>query len=285
MPHVLVAGKLHPSGIELLRGTLRRDLRLCRGGLRAELCAAHRHRPTAWSSARSPFRPRPSSVPRGSASSRGTASATTRSTCPSLNERGIALAIVGDVNSVSVAEQAMMLLLAAAKRAIRSDRAVRDGGLGLAQPAGAERALAASGCSSSASAGAAGISPAWRPASAWTFAPSIRSSAGRGWPDESVSPGGDLPRGPGLGRLRLRACAEGRQAGDRGGGARGDEADRRAREHGAGRRGRRIGADRRALRASVSPPRASTSSTTSRRRPATPASRWTRSSSRPISRA
>ncbi len=43
-----------------------------------------------------------------------------------LNARGIALAIVGDVNSVSVAEHAMMQLLAGAKQAIRADRAVRD---------------------------------------------------------------------------------------------------------------------------------------------------------------
>lgn len=43
-----------------------------------------------------------------------------------LNERGIALTIVGDVNSVSVAEQAMMFLLAASKRVLRADRAVRD---------------------------------------------------------------------------------------------------------------------------------------------------------------
>ncbi|MCH9748725.1 MAG: hydroxyacid dehydrogenase [Alphaproteobacteria bacterium] len=43
-----------------------------------------------------------------------------------LNLRGIPLAIVGDVNSVSVAEQAMMQLLACAKQAIRADRAVRD---------------------------------------------------------------------------------------------------------------------------------------------------------------
>ena len=41
-----------------------------------------------------------------------------------------ALAIVGDVNSISVAEQAMMLLMAAAKRAIRGDRAVRAGDWG-----------------------------------------------------------------------------------------------------------------------------------------------------------
>lgn len=46
---------------------------------------------------------------------------------PALNARGIALTIVGDVNSVSVAEHAMMLMLAAAKRAIRGDRAVRTG--------------------------------------------------------------------------------------------------------------------------------------------------------------
>lgn len=43
-----------------------------------------------------------------------------------LNDRGIALTIVGDVNSVSVAEQAMMFLLAASKRVLRADRAVRD---------------------------------------------------------------------------------------------------------------------------------------------------------------
>ncbi|WP_420395782.1 hydroxyacid dehydrogenase [Nioella sp.] len=43
-----------------------------------------------------------------------------------LNDRGIALTIVGDVNSTSVAEQAMMFLLAASKRVLRADRAVRD---------------------------------------------------------------------------------------------------------------------------------------------------------------
>lgn len=43
-----------------------------------------------------------------------------------LTARGIALTIVGDVNSASVAEQAMMFLLAASKRLLRADRAVRD---------------------------------------------------------------------------------------------------------------------------------------------------------------
>jgi D-3-phosphoglycerate dehydrogenase len=45
---------------------------------------------------------------------------------PSLNERGIALTIVGDINSVSVAEHAMMLILSASKRVLRGDRAVRS---------------------------------------------------------------------------------------------------------------------------------------------------------------
>jgi len=43
-----------------------------------------------------------------------------------LNEHKIALMIVGDVNSISVAEHAMMQMLAAAKRAVRADNAVRD---------------------------------------------------------------------------------------------------------------------------------------------------------------
>lgn len=43
-----------------------------------------------------------------------------------LDARAIALAVVGDVNSVSVAEHAMMLLLAAAKSTLTGDRAVRD---------------------------------------------------------------------------------------------------------------------------------------------------------------
>ena len=44
-----------------------------------------------------------------------------------LNARRIPLCIVGDVNSVSVAEHAMMQILACAKQLIRSDRAVRSG--------------------------------------------------------------------------------------------------------------------------------------------------------------
>lgn len=45
-----------------------------------------------------------------------------------LSARGIGLTIVGDVNSVSVAEQALLFLLAGAKRALAADRAVRGPG-------------------------------------------------------------------------------------------------------------------------------------------------------------
>lgn len=45
---------------------------------------------------------------------------------PALNARSIALAIVGDVNSASVAEHAMTFMLAAAKRFRAADQATRD---------------------------------------------------------------------------------------------------------------------------------------------------------------
>ncbi|MEM8728549.1 MAG: hydroxyacid dehydrogenase [Pseudomonadota bacterium] len=44
-----------------------------------------------------------------------------------LNDRGIALAVCGDVNSRTVAEHAALLILAASKRVLRADAAVRSG--------------------------------------------------------------------------------------------------------------------------------------------------------------
>lgn len=46
---------------------------------------------------------------------------------PALTARGIPLTICGDVNSTAVAEHAAMLILAASKRVLRADRAVREG--------------------------------------------------------------------------------------------------------------------------------------------------------------
>ena len=129
MPHVLVAGKLHPSGIELLRG--RSDVTFDYVAEVSEPSYA-------------PFIDKADGlVIRTQPLSAETVKRATRLRIvsrhgvgydsidlPSLNERGIALAVVGDVNSISVAEQAMMLLLTAAKRVIRSDRAVRNGDWG-----------------------------------------------------------------------------------------------------------------------------------------------------------
>ncbi len=136
---------------------------------------------------------------------------------PSLNARGIALAVCGDVNSVSVAEQAMMLMLAAAKRAVRADRAVRDGAWtwrnGLEPGELWNKRLLIVGF------GRAGKHLA-RMADGFRHGdPRLRSDppearlAGR-----QCSAGGDRGGRPRLGGLRHRACPEGRQAGDRGGG-------------------------------------------------------------------
>ena len=140
MPHVLVAGKLHPSGIALLKS--RADVTFDY----VEEISEPSYAPLIGAADGLVIRTQPLSADTVRRADRlrivsrhgvGYDSVD----LPSLNDRGIALAVCGDVNSVSVAEQAMMLLLAAAKRAVRSDRAVRDGRLGLAQPPRAGRTL------------------------------------------------------------------------------------------------------------------------------------------------
>jgi D-3-phosphoglycerate dehydrogenase / 2-oxoglutarate reductase len=129
MPHILVAGELHPSGIELLRG--RSDVtfdyvrEVSEPSYAPLIDAADglviRTQPLSAETVKRAARLRV-------VSRHGVGYDSVD--LPSLDERGIALAVVGDVNSVSVAEQAMMLLLAAAKRVMRSDRAVRGGDWG-----------------------------------------------------------------------------------------------------------------------------------------------------------
>ncbi len=126
MPHVLVAGKLHPSGIDLL--TSRPDVTFDY----VEEVSEPSYAPLIDRADGLVIRTQPLSA--------ATVNLAERLRIVSrhgvgydavdlgaLERRGIALAIVGDVNSVSVAEHAMMLLLAAAKRAGRADRAVREG--------------------------------------------------------------------------------------------------------------------------------------------------------------
>lgn len=193
MPHVLVAGKLHPSGIELLRG--RSDVTFDY----VEEVSEASYAPFIGMADGLVIRTQPLSAETVKRAARlrivsrhgvGYDSVD----LPSLNERGIALAVVGDVNSVSVAEQAMMLLLAAAKRVIRSDRAVRNGDWGWRnrlEPTELWRkrllivGLGRSGRHLARLAAGFGMETR-------AFDPFLAS---RGWPDEAVSPVADLSEG------------------------------------------------------------------------------------------
>ena len=127
MPHILVAGKLHPSGVALL------DAATADGFTYdyVEEISEPSYAPLIARADALVLRTQPLSA--------ATVARAERLRIVSrhgvgydavdlaaLNVRGIALAIVGDVNSISVAEHAMMQLLAAAKRAVRADRAVRQ---------------------------------------------------------------------------------------------------------------------------------------------------------------
>lgn len=129
MPHVLIAGKLHPSGIELLSSApgITFDY--------VEEVSESSYAPLIGKADGLVIRTQPLSAP--TVAQAGKLKIVSRHgvgydavDLVSLNSRKIALAIVGDVNSVSVAEHAMMLLLAVAKRAIRADRSVREGNWG-----------------------------------------------------------------------------------------------------------------------------------------------------------
>ncbi|MEK1891705.1 MAG: hydroxyacid dehydrogenase [Rhizobium sp.] len=125
MPHILVAGKLHPSGVTLLKNATGVTFDY------VEEVSEQSYRPFIGKADALVLRTQPLSAPT-------VAEATSLKVVsrhgvgydavdlPSLNERGIALTIVGDINSVSVAEHAMMLILSASKRVLRGDRAVRS---------------------------------------------------------------------------------------------------------------------------------------------------------------
>lgn len=129
MPHVLVAGKLHPSGLALLQSAadvtfdyVEEVSEPSYAGLigRADGLVLRTQPLSAATVAQAP---RLRIVSRHGVGYDAVH-------LPSLNARGIALAVVGDVNSVSVAEHSMMLLLALAKRTVRAHDAVSGGGWG-----------------------------------------------------------------------------------------------------------------------------------------------------------
>lgn len=129
MPNLLVAGKLHPSGEAMLR-----DLPALGFSVRyIEDVSEASYAPFVEEADAIVIRTQPLSA--ATIARAGRLKVVSRHgvgydsvDLAELNRRNIALTIVGDVNSVSVAEHAMMLLLAAAKRAILADRAVREAG-------------------------------------------------------------------------------------------------------------------------------------------------------------
>ena len=126
MPHILIAGKLHPAGIERLRRaegfthTLVDEVSL----------ESYRPHMAAADAVVLRTQPMPAEViaaaPQLQIVSRHGVGYDAVDVA-ALNARRIPLAIVGDVNSRAVAEHTLMLMLAVARRAAAHDRAVRDG--------------------------------------------------------------------------------------------------------------------------------------------------------------
>ncbi len=126
MPHILIAGKLHPAGLALLEAapgvTFRHVEEISEASFQPYLAEAdgiviRTQRLSADSLSKAP------NLKIVSRHGVGYDAVDVEA----LNARQIPLCIVGDVNSVSVAEHAMMLVLACAKQLIRSDAAVRRG--------------------------------------------------------------------------------------------------------------------------------------------------------------
>lgn len=127
MPHLLVAGKLHPSGEALLKQLPERGISVeyveeVSESSYADLISnadalVIRTQPL---SAKTITKAKKLKV----VSRHGVGYDSVD--LPALNSRGIGLAIVGDVNSISVAEHAMMQLLAGAKRVIAAHDSVKN---------------------------------------------------------------------------------------------------------------------------------------------------------------
>lgn len=126
MPHIVVAGKLHPAGLALLDAaegvTFDHIEEISEASYQPYLPQADvlviRTQPLSAASV--VLAPRMKIVSRHGVGYDAVDVA-------ALNARQIPLCIVGDVNSVSVAEHAMMLILACAKRLIRADASTRHG--------------------------------------------------------------------------------------------------------------------------------------------------------------
>ncbi len=125
MPHVLVAGKIHPAGIARLSAApgitfeMVETVSEAAFAPRIEAADALLIRTQPLGAATIARADRLQLVSRHGVGFDAVDVA-------ALTARGIPLAVVGDVNTVAVAEHAMMMLLAATKRALRADQAVRS---------------------------------------------------------------------------------------------------------------------------------------------------------------
>lgn len=131
MPHILVAGRLHPAGVALLEGAARAGYSFDY----VEEVSESSYTPLIHKADALVIRTQPLSAATVVKAKRlkivsrhgvGYDSID----LAALNARGIALTIVGDVNSASVAEHAMMQILASAKRVLAADHSVRGGDWG-----------------------------------------------------------------------------------------------------------------------------------------------------------
>ncbi len=126
MPHALIAGKIHPDGLAILRQ--RPDLTVEEmGDLSAEAFAARLPEADALLIRTAP-------LPAAAVERAGRLRVVSRHgvgydnlPLPLLTRRGVPVAVIGNAGSVAVAEHTLMLMLALAKRAIPFDRAVRGG--------------------------------------------------------------------------------------------------------------------------------------------------------------
>jgi D-3-phosphoglycerate dehydrogenase len=124
MPHVLVAGRIHDAGLDILRNTPGVTFDL------VEDVSVESYAPLAPNADAILIRTQP--LPRAVIESAGRLKIVSRHgvgfdavDVDALTQRSIPLTIVGDVNSNSVAEHTMMLVLALAKRTIMYDLKTR----------------------------------------------------------------------------------------------------------------------------------------------------------------
>jgi D-3-phosphoglycerate dehydrogenase len=129
MPHVLVAGRIHEAGLDLLGRT---------DGFTVEMVdevSTESYAPRIAGADAVLIRTQP--MPASVIARAGRLRIVSRHgvgydavDVEALNRRGIPLAVVGDVNTRSVAEHTLMLMLTLAKRTLAYDAAVRDGDWG-----------------------------------------------------------------------------------------------------------------------------------------------------------